>query len=120
MSATPTKIFLLGATGYIGGAILSDLLRSSDNYEITVLARKDQDIETLQKLGVHTIKGTFSDVDKIEQASRDADIVHNTADADDLVLNAAILKGLKSKKERGILIQTRLVSFRISPRCVLN
>lgn len=106
MSTTPTKIFIIGATGYIGGAILSELLRSPGSYAITALARKDQDIETLQKLGVNTIKGTFLDVDKIEQASHDADVVYNAADADDMSLNAAVLKGLKSKKERGILIQT--------------
>ncbi|KAG9101516.1 hypothetical protein FS749_006086 [Ceratobasidium sp. UAMH 11750] len=106
MSATPTKIFLLGATGYIGGSILTDLLKTSAAFTITALARKDQDVETLNALGVKTIKGSFADVDKIEEASREADIVYNAADADAMGLAHAVLKGLKSKKERGILIQT--------------
>ncbi|KAB5595104.1 hypothetical protein CTheo_1392 [Ceratobasidium theobromae] len=106
MSATATKIFILGATGYIGGAILSELLRTSASFEITALVRKDQDAEVLEKLGVRTIKGSFSDVDKIEQASREADVVYNAADADAMGLAKAVLKGLKSKEERGILIQT--------------
>lgn len=109
MSATATKIFILGATGYIGGAILSELLRTSASFEITALVRKDQDAEVLEKLGVRTIKGSFSDVDKIEQASREADVVYNAADADAMGLAKAVLKGLKSKEERGILIQTRFV-----------
>ncbi|CAE6416212.1 unnamed protein product [Rhizoctonia solani] len=106
MSATSTKVFILGATGYIGGAIITELLRTSASFTITALVRKDADIEVLDKLGVKTIKGTFSDLDKIEQASSDADIVYNAADADDMSLTQAVLKGLKSKKDRGILIQT--------------
>ncbi|CAE7211581.1 unnamed protein product [Rhizoctonia solani] len=106
MSAASTKIFIIGATGYIGGAILTELLRTAANFTITALVRKDSDIEVLEKLGVKTIKGSFSDVDKIEQASQEADVVYNIADADDLDLARAIIKGLKSKKERGVLIQT--------------
>ncbi|KAH7339828.1 NAD(P)-binding protein [Rhizoctonia solani] len=106
MPATSTKVFILGATGYVGGAILSELLRTSASFKITALVRKGSDIELLEKLGVKTIQGSFSDVDKIEQASREADIVYNAADADDMELTKAVLKGLKSKQERGVLIQT--------------
>ncbi|KAF8609019.1 NAD(P)-binding protein [Ceratobasidium sp. AG-I] len=105
MSAS-TKIFILGATGYVGGAILTELLRTAAAFTITALVRKDQDIETLEALGVKTIKGTFTDLDKIEKASHDADVVYNAADADDMKLTQAVLKGLKSKKNRGVLIQT--------------
>ncbi|KAF8706168.1 NAD-P-binding protein, partial [Rhizoctonia solani] len=106
MPAASTKVFILGATGYIGGAIVTELLRASAGFTITALVRKDADIEVLDRLGVKTIKGSFSDLDKIEQASRDADIVYNAADADDMKLTLAAIKGLKSKKDRGILIQT--------------
>ncbi|KAG8747798.1 hypothetical protein FRC10_011243 [Ceratobasidium sp. 414] len=111
MPATSIKIFILGATGYIGGAIVTELLRTSVAFTITALVRKDQDVETLEVLGIKTIKGSFTDVDKIEEASREADIVYNAADADDMSLTQAVLKGLKSKKERGILIQTRSVNI---------
>ncbi|CUA66643.1 hypothetical protein RSOLAG22IIIB_00084 [Rhizoctonia solani] len=104
MATTSTKVFFIGATGYVGGAILTELLRTSAGFSITALVRKDSDIEVLEKLGVKTIKGSFSDIDKIEQASREADVVYNAADADDLSLARAIIKGLK--KKRGILIQT--------------
>ncbi|KAG8703231.1 hypothetical protein FRC09_004276 [Ceratobasidium sp. 395] len=106
MPATSTKIFILGATGYIGGAIIAELLRTSAAFTITALVRKDQDIETLEALGIKTIKGSFTDEDKIEEASREADIVYAVADADDLSVAQAVLKGLKAKKERGILIHT--------------
>ncbi|ELU42744.1 NmrA domain-containing protein [Rhizoctonia solani AG-1 IA] len=108
MPAASTKVFILGATGYIGGAIVTELLRTSAGFTITALVRKDADIEVLDRLGIKTIKGSFSDLDKIEQASRDADIVYNAADADDMKLTLAVIKGLNSKKDRGILIQTRL------------
>ncbi|CAE6448499.1 unnamed protein product [Rhizoctonia solani] len=106
MPAISTKVFIIGATGYIGGAILTELLRTSASFSITALVRKDPDIEALEGLGVKVIKGTFLDVDIIEQASREADVVFNAADADDMGLARAVIKGLKSKKERGILIQT--------------
>ncbi|CAE6514169.1 unnamed protein product [Rhizoctonia solani] len=106
MPVTSTNVFILGATGYIGGAILTELLRTSANFTITALVRKNSDIELLEKLGVKTIQGSFSDVNKIEQASKEADIVYNAADADDMELTQAVLRGLKSKKERGVLIQT--------------
>ncbi|KAJ1304796.1 hypothetical protein OPQ81_005932 [Rhizoctonia solani] len=106
MPATSTKVFIIGATGYIGGAILSELLRTAASFTITALVRKDSDIELLEKLGVKAIKGTFLDVDIIEQASHEADVVFNAADADDMGLAQAVIKGLKSKKDRGILIQT--------------
>ncbi|CAE6462077.1 unnamed protein product [Rhizoctonia solani] len=106
MPAASTKVFILGATGYIGGAIVTELLRTSAGFTITALVRKDADIEVLDRLGIKTIKGSFSDLDKIEQASRDADIVYNAADADDMKLTLAVIKGLNSKKDRGILIQT--------------
>ncbi|KAG8690324.1 hypothetical protein FRC11_012401 [Ceratobasidium sp. 423] len=103
---TATKIFILGATGYIGGAVLSELKRNHPSYTFTALARKDEDIRALEKIGVKGIKGTFLDTDKIEHESHEADVVINAADADDMGLVKAIIKGLKSKDKRGIFIQT--------------
>ncbi|CAE6438857.1 unnamed protein product [Rhizoctonia solani] len=100
------KIFILGATGYIGGAVLSEIKRNHPEWKFTALARKDEDIQTLEKIGVKGIKGTFLDTDKIEHESREADVVINAADADDMGLVKAIIKGLKSNKVRGIFIQT--------------
>ncbi|CAE6480471.1 unnamed protein product [Rhizoctonia solani] len=101
-----SKVFILGATGYIGGAVLSEIKRNHPEWTFTALARKDEDIQALEKIGVKGIKGTFLDIEKIEHESRDADVVINAADADDMGLVKAITKGLKSKKERGIFIQT--------------
>ncbi|CAE6416203.1 unnamed protein product [Rhizoctonia solani] len=67
---------------------------------------KVEDIQALEKIGVKGIKGTFLDTDKIEYESREADVVINAADADDMGLVKAIIKGLKSKKGRGVFIQT--------------
>ncbi|CAE6448507.1 unnamed protein product [Rhizoctonia solani] len=96
-----TKIFILGATGYIGGAVLSELKRNHPEATFTALARKDEDIQALEKIGVKGVKGTFLDTDKIEHESHEADVVINAADADDMGLVKAIVKGLKSRKERG-------------------
>ncbi|CAE6503271.1 unnamed protein product [Rhizoctonia solani] len=103
---TARKVFVLGATGYIGGAVLSEIKRNHPEWAFTALARKDEDTQALEKIGVKGIKGTFLDIDKIEHESREADVVINAADADDIGLAKAIIKGLKSRKERGIFIQT--------------
>ncbi|KAJ1304798.1 hypothetical protein OPQ81_005934 [Rhizoctonia solani] len=103
---TATKCLIFGATGYIGGAVLAELKRSFPGDEFKAFARKDEDIQALEKIGVKGIKGTFLDTDKIEHESGEADVVINAADADDMGLVKAIIKGLKSKKERGIFIQT--------------
>jgi hypothetical protein len=54
------------------------------------------------------VKGSHSDLDIIEEQASKADIVLNAADADDLDLTNAILKGIKrtSIGKKPILIHT--------------
>jgi hypothetical protein len=59
-------------------------------------------------IGVKVVKGSHSDLDIIEEQASKADIVLNAADADDLDLTNAILRGIKrtSIGKKPILIHT--------------
>ncbi|VDB86894.1 unnamed protein product [Peniophora sp. CBMAI 1063] len=89
-------IFLLGATGYIGGSILEHLLDLSD-YSITALVRNTEKAKKLEGFGVKTILGSLDDLDKIQRAAAAADIVLHCAHADHVGAAKAVLAGNKER-----------------------
>jgi len=93
------KIFLIGATGYIGGSTLARLLKhpNRESFEITLLLRSPAKAKSFEAFGLKTVIGSFSDVDMLERVSSESDVVFQSADADGLALTAAILKGLKTR-----------------------
>jgi len=104
-------LFLLGATGYIGGSLLKGIINVHPHFLITALVRKEKDIQPIKALGVsNVILGSHEDLEKIQQLVARSDIVVNAADADDLPLTKAILEGFKSRSKTSsdnpILIHT--------------
>ncbi|KAH9041085.1 NAD-binding protein [Lactarius pseudohatsudake] len=104
-------VFYLGATGYIGGSVLADLLKIYPDLEVTALVRNTAHIDAVRGLGVEVVQGTFSDVDLITSHARKADITVNAADADDVALSTAILAGHKArvvedKRSPAVLLHT--------------
>jgi nucleoside-diphosphate-sugar epimerase len=95
-----TEVFVLGATGYIGGAILTAFLHAFPQFSYKALVRNPSSFPAIEALGVRVIKGSHSDLAIIRDEASTSDIVVNCADADDLPLTEAILEGLKKKKER--------------------
>jgi nucleoside-diphosphate-sugar epimerase len=98
---SPVKILFLGATGYIGGSILSRLIKHparASHSIICYLRNQDKAKILTERLGIKTIIGTLDDSEKIEDAAAEADIVIHTAEsADHLGSVQAVLKGLKRK-----------------------
>jgi nucleoside-diphosphate-sugar epimerase len=94
------KIFLTGATGYIGGSILNKLLQHPDKYSVTALVRDDKKAQELARLGVTTIDGDLNHQEALFMASEEADAVINAADADHLGAAKSIVKGLKAKNNK--------------------
>ncbi|KAL4243710.1 NAD(P)-dependent Metabolic Enzyme, partial [Abortiporus biennis] len=97
-----TSVFITGATGYIGGAILARLL--APTYQplltISVLVRSKEKAEAFEsKCGVHAIVGSLDDEDIIEEAAYNAHIVINCANCDHLKAARAILRGFKRRFE---------------------
>ncbi|KAF8656861.1 hypothetical protein AX16_002408 [Volvariella volvacea WC 439] len=91
-----THIFLTGATGYIGGSVLTRLLSHthSDAFQIVVLVRSDSKAQQFRKMGIKAV------VASRQLLAGAADIVVACADADDLGAAEAILAGMKDYHER--------------------
>ena len=73
------KIFVTGATGYIGGSVAERLLR--EGHAVTGLARSESGAKELEDRGMRAVLGTLDDSDVIARASREADAVIDTAEA---------------------------------------
>ncbi|TVY50752.1 hypothetical protein LCER1_G006222 [Lachnellula cervina] len=104
------KIFFVGATGHIGGAVL-DLISSSypNTLSVKVLIRDQQKADQLaaQYQYIVSVIGNLDSLELLEAESRDADIVINAGP--DVTHNAgirAILKGLGGRIKKGYYIHT--------------
>ncbi|KAJ7154106.1 hypothetical protein C8R46DRAFT_1118699 [Mycena filopes] len=99
MPGPKTSFFLTGATGYIGGSILTRFLAhpKADNFHFTVLVRNQKKADMFADLGVKAIVGSHSDADLVEKLASEADVVIAAADCDDLGAAKATLAGLKKR-----------------------
>lgn len=102
MTVQTLHIFITGATGYIGGTILTCLLKhpKSDSFKITAIVRNPEKAKQLKSLGVKVEIGSHSDPEKVEALAAEADVVFEAADVDDLGGTQAVLKGLKKRHEK--------------------
>jgi len=89
------SIFVLGATGYIGGSVLVGYKKAYPDYEFVALVRSESNIPAVEALGVRVIKGSHSDHQIITEEASKADLILDAGDADDLELTKAILAGAK-------------------------
>lgn len=113
----PRTVFVLGATGYIGGSIFVGYQHRFPEFFWTVLVRNPKDVASVEATGpnIKTVIGSSTDEDLIQKLASQHDIVANFADADDLPLATAIVKGLLDRAKAGagrkpIYIHTRCVS----------
>ncbi len=74
------KVFLTGASGYIGGSVAA-ALRGAGHHVIG-LVRSAQKAEQVRSLGIEPVSGTLEDGALLARQARDADAVIHTADAD--------------------------------------
>ena len=75
-----TKVFITGATGYIGGSIAERLVALG--YEVTGLVRYADKAALLKERGIQSVIGTLDDSEVLTLAAQAADIVIHTANAD--------------------------------------
>jgi len=94
-----TPIFLIGATGYIGGTVLWRLLShpSANTFDITVIVRSEEKAKKLEQFGVKPVVGSYKDTKLVEELAEKAHVVFSLADADDLPAVQAILRGLRKR-----------------------
>lgn len=71
------RIFLTGATGFIGSAIVRELL--AGGHRVRGLVRPATDATALEALGVEIVRGTLEDLAGLRRAAEEVDAVIHTA-----------------------------------------
>jgi nucleoside-diphosphate-sugar epimerase len=74
------KIFVTGATGYIGGSVAERLVAAG--HEVSGLVRSENKIPLLKERGIRPVSGTLDDDEILAGAANAADAVIHAASAD--------------------------------------
>jgi nucleoside-diphosphate-sugar epimerase len=86
------KIFLTGASGFIGGSFAAEAVRRG--HEVRGLVRSQQKALACEAFGIVPVHGTLADHDLLAAEASAADAVVNAASSDDRPAIDAILKAL--------------------------
>jgi nucleoside-diphosphate-sugar epimerase len=86
------KVFIAGASGYIGGSVAAALMAAG--HQVSGLARSVETAAALTSLGIRPVHGTLDDTEVLAKAARDADVTINAANAGHRAAAAGILKAL--------------------------
>src|SRR6187200_3198595 len=73
------KIFITGASGYIGGSVAAHLIAAG--HQVTGLVRSPEKAEADRTRGIEPVLGTLDDGEILAQAARAADVVVALLDA---------------------------------------
>ncbi len=91
--AQTMKVFLTGATGYIGGSVAAKLLAA--DHRVVGLVRSKEGAASLREVGIEPLLGSFTDRELLTEAARCADAVINAADSDNREVVETILLALE-------------------------
>ncbi len=79
------RVFVTGASGHIGWAVVPELVRAG--HEVTGLARSDAAAAAVQALGAGVRRGDTSDLDVLREAAAEADAVVHLAFNHDVMIS---------------------------------
>jgi nucleoside-diphosphate-sugar epimerase len=71
------RVFVTGATGWVGSAVVDELI--SAGYQVTGLARSEEKAAALATSGAQVLRATLDDLDALRSAASSADAVIHTA-----------------------------------------
>ena len=87
------KVFLTGASGYIGGSVAQRLIELG--HEVFGLVRSEQKAHQIQQLGMQPVIGTLGDAAVLAEAAQLADAVIHAANSDDRASVETLLGALE-------------------------
>lgn len=93
-------VLFIGATGYIGGSVLVAFTNKHPEFLYTAIVRNPKDNKAVESLNVRVVQGSNADLELVEKVTSEHDVVVNCADADDLPLADAVIKGLLARAAR--------------------
>ncbi|ORY26784.1 hypothetical protein BCR39DRAFT_540203 [Naematelia encephala] len=112
----PLDFFFIGATGYVGGTLLTCLMSAYPTSKFAVQYRQPDHLERIKQTmpTVRPVLASFDDFDTLRDESVKADIVVNAGSCDSMPLIRAIIAGLeeasssrqKAGKSKAILLHT--------------
>ena len=69
------RIFVTGATGFIGSALVPELIQAG--HQVLGLTRSEEGAERLRKAGAEVLHGNIEDLDSLRKGAAQADgVVH--------------------------------------------
>lgn len=94
------KMFITGASGYIGGSVAMRMLR--DGHDIVGLTRSPENALRLKQAGITPVVGSLDDTDCIVEYAQRSDVVINAANSDHQGAATAIIQALAGSGKRFI------------------
>lgn len=92
------KIFLTGASGYIGGSIAAALVAAG--HIVSGLCRSPEKAKLLKQRRIEPVIGSLSDEKLLFKAAQSADAIVNAADADDPFAAEILLQALEGSGKK--------------------
>ena len=89
------RVFLTGATGYVGSAVAEGLLRAG--HEVVGLTRSEESLESLEERGVRARAGSIEDPGLIARLAAECEaVIHAAAPTEDpAAAEEALLRGVR-------------------------
>ncbi|BDD62289.1 hypothetical protein MPDQ_006713 [Monascus purpureus] len=99
------RIFITGATGYIGGDVFYALIQKYPHLEASssCLVRSEAGVKLLQSAypGARPVLGDLGNAELLESAAAEADIVLHCASIEDVESSQALARGLARRRREG-------------------